>query len=54
MGKLKEIKFEINSLPVQRKSTEEEISVINIVEVGIICFDYGMQSKSHCNGLDLL
>lgn len=54
MGKIKEIEFEINSLPVQWKSREEEIPVINIVEVGITCFDYGMQSKSHCNGLDIL
>lgn len=39
MRKLKEIEFEINSLPVQQKSTEEETSIINIMEVGIIGFD---------------
>lgn len=53
MGKLEEIEFEINSLPGQQKTTDKEISIINIVEVGIICFDYGMQSKSHCNALNL-
>lgn len=53
MGKLKEIEFEINSLPMQQKSIEEEIPIINIVEVGIIGFDYGMQNKSHCNALNL-
>lgn len=53
LGNIKEIEFEINSLPLPEKSTEEKVSIINRVEVGIICFDYRMQSKPHCNALNL-